>query len=480
MKRFYLLLLLCGACFVPTLNAQAELASFEISATINEIWDNSNALEGGVQIGDVISGTYTVDLATPDNDPSVDFAYYPHAPVADIGFKLQINGNQFNSDPTAAGFNYDVGIVNSGFDHYHAGSWGGGQPLANGASVDDIMLDLFEPTGTALDSTALLPTPPELTGFEYRDLMIYGHNPTGGDYYHIQATVTSLKAVGDAGVPSNVIAFKINATVADIYDTGNALANAVNMGDSLTATYYFDPLTADQDPSLEMGYYLHSASSAGRGVQFSVGALNIDTTQLASTFSIDVYNGSPSPDFYGMMQYGLNLPITSSANLFDIGVFIDDPSGTMLNSDALPLTPPTLPPNGIRDFYFFGQSANGLDYYSVVATINSIELVSPQSPLLISPAEGMFAQIQQFDAALILNPDLPGVEVITGSLNGADISQWLSTDCIPGGPNNAMRQTFVCANISSQLVPGLNLLDVTMKLMDGSIVNSSVRWQLLD
>ena len=75
-KSIYVLL--SFAASYPAINAVAEPVSFEISATVYNVGDMGNSLEGSVIPGDKITGTYTIDPATPDSDPSPEYGHYLH------------------------------------------------------------------------------------------------------------------------------------------------------------------------------------------------------------------------------------------------------------------------------------------------------------------------------------------------------------------------------------------------------------------
>ena len=88
-KSLKCVLLSFVSCY-PVVNAHAEQVSFEISATVYNVDDIGNSLGSSVTPGDIITGTYTLDLATPDSDPSPEYGHYPH--------------NTAQSNPVSVGF----------------------------------------------------------------------------------------------------------------------------------------------------------------------------------------------------------------------------------------------------------------------------------------------------------------------------------------------------------------------------------------
>ena len=56
---------LCGSALSPT-GAQAALVTIQIEAVVDSVDDLFGYLEGNITPGDIITGSYTYDLSTPD------------------------------------------------------------------------------------------------------------------------------------------------------------------------------------------------------------------------------------------------------------------------------------------------------------------------------------------------------------------------------------------------------------------------------
>jgi hypothetical protein len=50
--------------------ARAALITIEITAEIDSVSDPYGHLEGNINVGDIITGTYTYESTTPDTNPS--------------------------------------------------------------------------------------------------------------------------------------------------------------------------------------------------------------------------------------------------------------------------------------------------------------------------------------------------------------------------------------------------------------------------
>lgn len=470
------LVLVLSAILLGGVNSiQAELVQFEVSATVNNVWDPSLSVPG-VQPGDVITGTYTVDSSTLDVDASAEYARYPHPPQDNIGFDLILNGMSFKTDPSVPGFMYEVHIGDSFSDHYHVSSWGG-IDLNSGAKVNDINLDLYSASGNGLNSTALT-TEPMFTTFDTYDLMIFGENANQSDSYHIEAKLTSLKRVGDVTPVPPVVRFKFNAVVNYIWDDGNALNGSVQVGSPVNGSYHFDPNTPDDNPGDQtMGFYRHTTASTGYGFDIRLGDLATDTSSQGY-FDINVHNNdNPDYDHYGVFTGGFNLNAGNGVELDHIGLIVDSPEGGLFDSVALPLTPPTLPANAYTDVYISGRGANG-QYFSISARLTSLEL-DPLEAVVLAPTAGLFLPNQRFDLAFIFEPGVSPMVNVSAILDGMDITPTLN-NCIYGGPNMQQRETYLCPDFSLALHPGKNNVQFVFELADGRTLNKDIVWEILD
>ena len=182
--------------------ARATLITIEITAEVDSVYDPSSYLEGQINPGDTIPGTYTYESTTADTNPSSTVGHYWHyAPPA--GISLTVGGFDFTTDPTNVEFL--VGIGNdgpSGKDGYWLISYNN-LPLSNAALVDSIVWQLDDPTGNALSTDALPTTPPLLDDWQsIVGLRLEGER--GG--YIVNAHVTS--AIPE---PATIILFVIGA-----------------------------------------------------------------------------------------------------------------------------------------------------------------------------------------------------------------------------------------------------------------------------
>jgi hypothetical protein len=426
-----------------------------------------------------MSGSYTFDAGVPDDDPAVEDGHYNQTGTGASGFNLSVNQHTIQSNLANSGFMYEIHVHNSISDHYHVGSWGN-TPLANGVPVDDIMLDLYDDSGSALNSTELSTTAPNVSAFMYKDLMISGYDPVSSQYYNVLAKINVLQS--DSG-PSNpdLVTFEVTASIKDVWDPANALSGTVQVGDPLDGSYTFNITTADTDPVPEIGRYVHVPGSGQFGFDFTAGGHSFKTNPNAVEMAIDLYDNTWAPeDNYDAYSYGPNFPLASGATVEDIGVHLYDPNGTMLSSDALSSVPPPIASTGYHEVYIWGMHPNGMDSYTVIAEIHSITVKAGEEPELVAifPGSGMLDRAQRFDMGIIFQPGLAPMIDMAVNNNGFDETPSLSR-CFPGAPNNQNRQTFVCPDFQDILIPGMNTLDFRFMLQDGTEVRKTIEWETI-
>ncbi|MCX5638919.1 MAG: hypothetical protein NTX52_14680 [Planctomycetota bacterium] len=112
-------------------------------------------------VGDIITGNYTYDTDTPDQNPSPTIGHYQYS-SSPYGVSLSVNGFILQTDPDHVDFL--VGTLNdeNGRDSYGFISYNN-QSLPNDIPVWHIALQLDDYSGTALYSDAL-PTEPPVVG----------------------------------------------------------------------------------------------------------------------------------------------------------------------------------------------------------------------------------------------------------------------------------------------------------------------------
>lgn len=151
---------------------QAELITIGIEAVVDDVQDPDNYLEGLVNVGDLITGTYTYDTDTPDSSSSSQVGRYEHYAYP-CGISLSVGGLDFATDP--ADTDFVIRILNDYLydDFYWLTSYSN-LPVSNGTSVNNIDWMLGDPSETAISTVELPTTGPVLDDWEVNFLNIGG------------------------------------------------------------------------------------------------------------------------------------------------------------------------------------------------------------------------------------------------------------------------------------------------------------------
>lgn len=283
---------------------------------------------------------------------------------------------------------------------------------------------------------------------------------------------------------AELITVNISATVEYADDPGNGLNGQMNVGDTISGTYTFESTTPDVDPSVIYGKYPHAAG--GGEIDLTVNGLNLKTNpdRINGDFAIDIINES-NFDLYHVMSFD-NLDLSSGAQLNYMAIDLYDSSGQAHSSDVLTKTAPNLNTFQYTDIHGDGMSANGMSFH-FVAKINSLS-VEPAKGISedISPTDGsFFIPGQNFDMAVIFPGYGAQLTTLTGTHNGNLIGNYLNSNCWYGpvidngsATNNTGKETLICKNAEQLLEPGNNLIEIKVRMYDGTVFKTNFEWKL--
>ena len=178
--------------------APTKTLTVAITAQVELIDDPFGILCETLQPGEVITGTYTYTLGTPDSN-GVDFVADYFYTAAPNGISLNLGGAITGTDPGNTLFLVEIvdDYPSDGSDNYLLRSYNN-VPLSCGSPVTHIAWQLDDPTGDALQNTALPKKPPHLSDFQsVFGLTVEGRDPSDpyGRGYFIRAHVTSATLV---------------------------------------------------------------------------------------------------------------------------------------------------------------------------------------------------------------------------------------------------------------------------------------------
>ncbi len=139
---------------------QADIVEIGITAEVIGIDDFGDLLEGKINVGDIITGSYIYDSDTPDLCPSTSGGCYRHYD-SPYGIYLSAGEFVFRTDPNNVYFRIGIGDCTYGSDSYFIISYNN-LTLSNGVEVGSIYWQLNDYSCNALSSDALPTTPPVL------------------------------------------------------------------------------------------------------------------------------------------------------------------------------------------------------------------------------------------------------------------------------------------------------------------------------
>jgi hypothetical protein len=149
----------------------------------------------GVLPGTEIRGEYTFNMATPDGNDDASVGDYWHY-TAPYGMKLRVGNHLFQADPYNTQFLVEV--VNdyfTGEDSFVLNSYN--NRASSGLHPQYMAFTLQDFSMTAVNSTALFSTPPDLTRWNNgNSIEIQGFNQS----FQIQGRATSITIAPDCGV----------------------------------------------------------------------------------------------------------------------------------------------------------------------------------------------------------------------------------------------------------------------------------------
>jgi len=199
MKRAIILLsvILAAGCCVKS--AQGAIITIAIEGVVDHVADPDNYLDGLVNVGDLITGTYTYNTDTADSTPEYPtVGRYDHfGPPA--GIYLTIGGFEFETDTLNVDFLVAIAnnVTSDGLhDSYWIHSYNN-LPLADGTFIGGIFWTLRDYSATAVSSIDLPATAPTLDDWGINRLSFGGGTRARG--FVIEGHVTSTVVIPEPG-----------------------------------------------------------------------------------------------------------------------------------------------------------------------------------------------------------------------------------------------------------------------------------------
>lgn len=357
--------------------------------------------------------------------------------------------------------------------------------FSNGDNVDNMHIIFNDDINNPISSNDLSAAFSNLSAFNIKDMGING-STLNGDYYHLQINIQSVTVDGASGAtngPKNLVAF--DSVVTRIDDPSGQMMSTVHEGESITGNFTFDPnLMPMNPPNPEFAFY-QAPGDDKNNISINFAGQTI-VTNLDSDFKVEVHNreaGSSGADRYVVSAAIFNpIPLMNGGMVEDLRVeFINPPAQNLSSTDLLSSTPSNLTQWYVANLYINGRNPDG-SFFKVKAALSDLlqgaNSVVPMETEDLFPASGTLQLQQHFDAVSILDMNrAPIVNVFSKVVNGQGYNH---NRC--GFDNFTMtgQQRVICHGISSELVPGINLLRIAVHFADGSKKYYLTRWNVLD
>lgn len=215
MKKTAVLAAVLAILAMNSANLHAQIIEIGFTAEVSEVDDRYDVLGGQISVGNIMTGYYTYDSATPDSAPPEeggDYEYYS----SPYGISVNVVDLVFQTDPDNVYFLIEVLNNVVSMDNYLLRSYNN-LSLPNGIIVEHISWQLDDFTATALSSDALPTTPPVLADWsDNRGITIMGYGPRPGQpgldaEFLIGAPVTSVYIIPE---PATILLFSLGTALA--------------------------------------------------------------------------------------------------------------------------------------------------------------------------------------------------------------------------------------------------------------------------
>lgn len=185
----------CTLCVLGWQSASAAPMTVSLNARVDWVTDPSNALGGQISVGQVFSGTYTYDTATPGVPTATNaLRYQATGPQSRVALSSGTISFQSKEDGTQSS---DIQIIDNwpqvGWDQQIL-RYENLKNLSNGAlPVNSIEISFNDSSGLALNSTNLPITAPVLGDYNEARIVIVGQS--NGQYYLVYLETESVELV---------------------------------------------------------------------------------------------------------------------------------------------------------------------------------------------------------------------------------------------------------------------------------------------
>ena len=163
--------------YVPS--CYGGLVIVEFTAEVSDVVDSYGFMQGIVNIGDIVTGTYTYDTSTPDSSPFLGIGRYEYY-TPPSGIFIHVGGFKSKTDPDNTDFvvttENDAYLINGTRDSFRLEN-NNNLPFGSDIIIDMISLYLGVHNGNALSSDALPTVAPVVADWQLLRVYVGGYVP---------------------------------------------------------------------------------------------------------------------------------------------------------------------------------------------------------------------------------------------------------------------------------------------------------------
>ncbi|MBN2137893.1 MAG: PEP-CTERM sorting domain-containing protein [Sedimentisphaerales bacterium] len=175
-RHFLALTTIIAGLFSIVSSCYGELVIVQFTAEVTETDDPYYLLQGIINLGDTITGTYTYDTSAPDIYSDTWWARYEYD-TPPSGISVRVDGFESRSDPDNTDFSIE--IVNNA--HAMGGSWDSfvlesenNLPFGSDLVIYELSLHFIDDSALAISSDALPVDAPEIAMWSQAQVWIRG------------------------------------------------------------------------------------------------------------------------------------------------------------------------------------------------------------------------------------------------------------------------------------------------------------------
>ena len=197
-RSFMTLAAIIAGIFLCVPSGYGRLVIVEFTAEVTHVSDSYALLQGAVNIGDTITGTYTYDTSIPDSSPSLRIGLYEYY-TPPSGIFIHVGGFESKTNPDNTDFFVEIvndfPLISGSLDRFRLES-NNNLPFGDDVIIDMISLHLEAHNSRALSSDALPTVAPIVADWPFLRVSVGGYvPPIRPTSFHFTGDLTSAHLI---------------------------------------------------------------------------------------------------------------------------------------------------------------------------------------------------------------------------------------------------------------------------------------------